>query len=397
MLDLLDLPELPNNELSTRRSSLQQQLVAHDLSGVLLHSRVEQYYYAGIAIDGLLWVSQDDSKLLVRRNIPLVKSATDLENIIPFGSLRNLKSTLSVSDGVKVGFEAEILPFSYATYLSKVFNPTALVGADSLLRTIRAVKSPYEIQQMKICGKQVADSMTFASEIIKEGMTEMEVATKIDSFLREKGMVNNIPVRAFGQGMASLAYVLSGKNSTFYNTMFSAYTGKGTSSILPLGPTLKKLVAHESISIDTTASANGYITDSTRIFSIGSLSQELMDAHAATVEILEFIEKKLVPSTLMGDLYNQVLSFADELGYADFLQGPKGDQTKFIGHSIGLELDEPPVLAIGSKDQLKANNVIAIEPKIILPDGSVGIENTYQITSDGPVNLTPSKNFFLLD
>ena len=78
-LDLLDLPELPTSELSTRRSSLQQLLIANGLSGVLLHSRVEQYYYAGIAIDGLLWISQDDSKLLVRRNIPLVKNATDLE------------------------------------------------------------------------------------------------------------------------------------------------------------------------------------------------------------------------------------------------------------------------------------------------------------------------------
>ena len=99
----------------------------------------------------------------------------------------------------------------------------------------------------------------------------------------------------------------------------------------------------------------------------------------------------------MGELYDQTLSFADELGYSDFLQGPKGDQTKFIGHSVGLELDEPPVLAIGSKEKLKANNVIAIEPKIILPEGSVGVENTYQITTEGPINLTPNKNFFLLE
>jgi Xaa-Pro aminopeptidase len=397
MLDLLDLPELPIDELLNRRSSLQQQLVEQDLAGVLLHSRVEQYYYAGIAFDGLLWISQDDSKLLVRRNIPHIKSSSDIDNIIPFGSLRNLKNTLTISDDAKVGFEAEILPFSYASYLSKVFNPSRLVGFDTILRSIRAIKSPFEIQQMKICGQQVADSMNYAAEIIKVGMTEIEVSTKIDSFLREKGMVNNIPVRAFGQRMVSLAYVLSGTNSTFYNTMFSAYTGKGTSSILPLGPTLKKIKAHETISIDTTASANGYITDSTRIFSIGSLSSDLMSAHAATVEILEFIEKHLKPGTVMGELYNEILSLADDLGYADFLQGPKGDQTKFIGHSMGLELDEPPVLAIGSKEKLKANNVIAIEPKIILPEGSVGIENTYQITSDGPVNLTPNKNFFLLD
>ena len=67
-------------------------------------------------------------------------------------------------------------------------------------------------------------------------------------------------------------------------------------------------------------------------------------------------------------------------------------KAKFIGHGIGLEINEMPVLAPRMKQELEPGMVFALEPKIVLPGiGPVGIENSWVVTAEGVEKLTLCK------
>jgi Xaa-Pro aminopeptidase len=69
--------------------------------------------------------------------------------------------------------------------------------------------------------------------------------------------------------------------------------------------------------------------------------------------------------------------------------GPPDGQVRFVGHGVGLELDELPVLAPGFDEPLRAGQTLAVEPKFVLPGlGAVGIENTWAVAEGGGVRLT---------
>ena len=80
---------------------------------------------------------------------------------------------------------------------------------------------------------------------------------------------------------------------------------------------------------------------------------------------------------------------ATAAGLGDCFMGPPGEQAKFVGHGVGLELDEFPVLAQGFDLPLIAGQTIAVEPKFVFPElGSIGIENTFAVTEQGGEKIT---------
>ena len=96
------------------------------------------------------------------------------------------------------------------------------------------------------------------------------------------------------------------------------------------------------------------------------------------------------PGTLCADLYNECLAIVEAEGAKPYFMGTEL-QAQFVGHGLGLQINELPVLTGRSKDVLEEGMVIAFEPKFVLPKiGAVGIENTYLITASGAENLTPA-------
>ena len=96
-----------------------------------------------------------------------------------------------------------------------------------------------------------------------------------------------------------------------------------------------------------------------------------------------------VPGTIVGDIYNLALEFVTEAGYADYFMGAESQRIRFVGHGLGLEVDEYPFLAKGQQMRLKEGMVIALEPKLVIPGkGVVGIENTHVVTAGGLEQMT---------
>ena len=106
------------------------------------------------------------------------------------------------------------------------------------------------------------------------------------------------------------------------------------------------------------------------------------------MEVQEAIAQQAKPGIACEDLYNKAIELVTKAGFADYFMG-LGQKAKFIGHGIGLEINEMPVLAPRMKQELEPGMVFALEPKIVLPGiGPVGIENSWAVTMEGLEKLT---------
>jgi Xaa-Pro aminopeptidase len=147
---------------------------------------------------------------------------------------------------------------------------------------------------------------------------------------------------------------------------------------------MRPIDRNEPIVLDYVFAFRGYISDHTRIFSLGPLPDELQLAHTAMLELQAEIARRAVPGVASGAIYDLALAWAQERGWAEHFMGATDERVRFVGHGVGLELDEFPFLNAGQTLPLQAGMVVAVEPKLVFPGrGVVGIENTHVVTPAG--------------
>jgi len=215
------------------------------------------------------------------------------------------------------------------------------------------------------------------------GKTEISIAGELESYARSLGHQGIVRMRMWGSEMF-YGHLLSGEGAAVPSYLASPTGGAGVSSAIGQGAGFRKIAANEPILVDYVFALDGYISDHTRIFSIGRLSSELEAAHQAMLDIQEAMKSQAKPGTRTGELYEMMVALVEQKGYEANFMGVGERKIRFIGHGVGLELDEFPFIAKGQQLELAAGMVIALEPKIIYPGkGVVGIENTHLVTEKG--------------
>ena len=210
-----------------------------------------------------------------------------------------------------------------------------------------------------------------------------KLLARIEAEARRLGHQGLVRMRLWGSEMF-YGHLMSGATGAVPSFLSSPTGGTGASPAVAQGPGFKTIQRHEPVLVDYVFAYNGYLSDHARIFSLGSLPEELMDAHAAMLDIEQMIKKLAKPGAKSGEIYQRALEKSKALGYADHFMGVGPARIRFVGHGIGLEVDEFPFLAAGQQLELQAGMAIALEPKLIFPGkGVVGIENTHVVTDDG--------------
>jgi Xaa-Pro aminopeptidase len=228
-----------------------------------------------------------------------------------------------------------------------------------------------------------------AKKILKKGMTEIEFGGLLEAIAKKYGHEGLLRVRSLNYE-AYTWHVLSGVTGGIVSQSDSPMGGLGLSPAFPVGASLKKMRAHEPILVDFGTCFHGYQADETRMFSIGKMKQKFIDAYKACQEIHDAVLEDTRPGADCEAIFLKTLRLADKLGYKNSYLGPPGLQTRFIGHGIGLELNELPFMAQGQSYPLEEGMTFAVEPKIVFPgEGSVGLENTVVIAKKGYEILTP--------
>ncbi|MEW5919939.1 MAG: Xaa-Pro peptidase family protein [Bacillota bacterium] len=383
----------PLAELKDRVRLLQERLQGESLDGALIMENTDLFYFTGSMQQGFFFVpAEGDPFYLVRRNFERAREESLWGDIFPLAGFRDLPVSLAEHgfNGLKrIGLELDVLPVNNYERILKLFPGVQYADISTLLREIRMVKSDYEIDCFRRAGEVALAVNRQIPALLQVGKAEIHLSAEIENLHRRAGHQGVLRMRAFNAEMY-FGHVYSGANGALHTFVDSCTGGSGVATACPQGAGWKTLAPHEPIGVDYAAIYGGYIIDHTRIFSIGELPGDLQKAYAVAVEIQEEVMERALPGASCAELYRLAVEIAAKRGLVEYFMGCGPEQVKFVGHGIGLEIDELPVIGQGSPYTLKEGMVFALEPKFIFPGrGMVGLENTWCVTAHGPENLSP--------
>ncbi|MGH2570451.1 MAG: M24 family metallopeptidase, partial [bacterium] len=289
-----------------------------------------------------------------------------------------------------VGIELDVVPVAIHQRLEKLVPRAAFRDCSRAIREVRAVKSAYEIGWIERAAETLRVVMDeVLPERIRTGVPEIELCAFLEGELRARRHQGIVRMRRWNLEMS--IGVLSAGASASYPCYFDGPDGlEALYPAVQQGGGERRLERGITVMVDFVGGAGGYLADRTRIFCIGEPSAEARDAHAFCRAMLGEITARLAPGAVPSAVHAEVMKIAARSPFADRFMGWGENRVGFLGHGIGIDLDELPVLAPGFDAPLEAGNVVAVEPKVFLGEaGGVGVENTYVLTAGGCRNLTP--------
>lgn len=382
----------PREELYNRIQQFQMKLAEKNIDSALIVQAVDLFYFSGTAQNAHLFIpAKGEPVLMVRKSLTRAREESGLKNIIQLTSLKKIPELLAEAGynlGMVAGLEMDVVPAGQYLLYTQVFKDTRFVDVSGIVREVRQVKSLYEIGLLKAAGEKINEIYLKIPGMIREGMTEVELASRIEGMSRAAGHMGYINMRAFNGG-PFFGHLLSGPSGAVPSCFDGPTGGTGLVPLHPQGAGLRAIQKEEPIMVDFVGLWDGYITDLTRIFSIGQLSDKLNHAFETALKIQAAVIDRIEPGVSGSEMHELALNVAEDAGLAEYFMGYGKDQARFLGHGVGLELDELPVLAKGLNTILQPNMVFAIEPKFIFPgEGVVGIENTFVITETNIERIT---------
>ena len=374
-------------EAQLRIARMQALLSKNGLDGALFIFPIDVYYFSGTRQNSTLWIPvEGDPMLLVRKSFSRAREESPIADIRPFPASKEFPA-LFTDQVKKVGFTFDVAPVQQLNFYSKLLSGCEFIDISGLNRELRSVKSAFELEQLRLAGSACCSVFATIPEFLKLGMREIDIAAELECRLRKAGSEGYVRMRAYNQELfMGLAVSAGGASYGFFD---GAVTGSGLSSASPHGASRELIRENEPILLDYSFVRNGYITDMTRIYVIGRLDPELQRAFDVSLEIQSWLQGALKPGAVCEDLFLSALEMANRAGLGQYFMGMPGEQARFVGHGVGLELDEFPVIAQGFKVALQAGQTIAIEPKFVIPGkGVIGIENTFAVSATGGEKIT---------
>ncbi len=391
----------PSKEIQSRlaryRKFVQQYFPA--VEGSLFFSRLNIYYFTGSYANGVFWLPLEGEPILFcRRGLERAKIETPFKNIVQLNSYRDIAQTftdLSLNMPVHVAAEMNGLPWSLSNSLMKYLPNIQFLSSDKLIGLTRAKKSAWELQLLREAGYKHNRCLTqLLPPLLYEGMNELEISHIISDVFYSEGHNGILRMETFGEE-AYLGHIAIG-DSANYPSFFNGPVGlRGVHPAAPfMGAEKIKWYVGSPLTIDNGFTLGGYQTDKTQVYWLGSKSsipETLQSAHNLCVEIQAMVASQLKPGAIPSNLWEQSVAMASKSPWYHGFMGLSGNKVQFLGHGIGLAIDEYPVIAKGFDAPLEEGMVLAIEPKIGLPGiGMVGTENTFEVTSGGGKSLTGS-------
>lgn len=383
---------IPADEIEQRLRRFQAAMSDSGLDAAVIVQSTDLAYLSGTNQQAHLVVpASGESRLLVRRTLARAREESPLGRIEPLASLSGLANALAdagLGAGAVIGFELDVLPAARYLGYARRLEGFRLDDCSAALRQVRAVKSEWELAQMRVACEQVRLAAEAVPALLRPGVLESKVQLEVEKVLRDAGHQGQLRFRGFNQEM-HYGQVLGGPSGAVPGYSDSPLCGPGPNPVLGKGPDGHRLAAGDPVIVDLVGGHQGYLSDQTRTFVVGMPAADLRDAYDLSVRILRAAEQQIRPGTAPSALFELAEATAEQAGLDEHFMGFGQGRVRFLGHGVGMEIDELPVLAPGFDQPLEPGNVIAVEPKFVFPGrGSVGIENMYAVTADGWEKMT---------
>ena len=374
-------------EIEKRLCALQRNMAELQISAMLINATVNIYYLTGKIFRGYIYVALNQTPIWFVVKPTIFAENPDVIFIRKPELIRNVLKERGYELPRSLGLELDDLSYSEVVRLQNIFPNAQIANASYVLRLTRMIKTDWEIEQMTEDGKHHSHVYSKVKDCYKSGMTDLQFQIEIERQLRLEGSLGIS--RIAGNLMEiNLGSVISGDNADTPGPYEFTMTGEGVDPSLPVGANNSAIAEGTTVMIDMNGGFNGYQTDMTRVWALGYIPHSAREAHECSLYILRELEKLGKPGIPVPELYNKAIKIVEQWQLQEYFMGHK-NKVNFIGHGVGIELNEMPVINSRSNIILKENMTIALEPKFVIPSvGAVGCENTYLVTSEGLKNLT---------
>ena len=374
------------NELELKWRRIQQAMRQEEADGCLLTMNMNLYYVSGQVFNGYFYLPAEGRPYWFVKRLTIPET-NQVHVIRKPEQIPDFFRDLNLAMPRKLLLEADELSYNEYIRLQHVFRAEATGNASALIRHIRMIKTPWEIEQMRISARKHEAVYREIPACYRPGMRDIELQIEIEKRMRVHGSLGYF--RAFGSNMdIFVGSLLAGENAGEPSPFDFALGGTGMHASGPLGANGTLLEEGTTVMADMSGNYTAYQTDMTRVFSIGKLPDRAYRVHRVALEIQARMERAAKPGVPCAELYRDALAMAGQEGLEDCFMGTHL-QAKFVGHGVGLEINELPVLTTRSKDILQPGMTFAFEPKFVLAGiGAVGIENTFLVTDYGVKKMT---------
>jgi Xaa-Pro dipeptidase len=381
---------VPPAEIESRVAAFQQTLRAAGIEAALVVQNADLFYLAGtVQQSHLLVPAAGEPVLFTRKTIDRAREESPLA-VEPLPSLRDLGELVARRCGGApqvIGLELDVLPVAQFRRYERQFPGASFADVGALLVDQRAVKSPWEVARIAAAAALGDEVCRAIPGLLREGQTEVAFAGLVEARARALGHQGVVRMRAFNSEMF-YGQLLSGTSGAVASYLDTPLAGMGLSPAVAQSVSFKAIGRGVPVVFDFVPVLDGYTSDFTRIFSLGELPEQLTSAYACSLRAQAAVNAAARPGAVCRDLYETALAVARDAGLEAHFMGYGPAQVRFVGHGVGVELDELPVLSPNDR-VLEEGMVFALEPKFVFPGvGAIGIENTWAVTADGVDRLS---------
>lgn len=375
----------PREEFELRLSKIRKAMKAGETDALLISDNANIYYITGRVYAGYAYIPAEGMPLFfVRRPVHLTG-----DGVVFFRKPEEIPAAIGLGQPGVLGLETDHIPYSAAVRLSGLFPEAHMANASALMRKVRAVKTDLEIDMIRRSGLKHTRVYSHIPGLFRPGMTDIDLQVEIERLSRLEGCLGQF--RISGDSMELyMGNVLVGENADTPSPYDFAMGGAGLDPSLPVGADGTPVTPGTTVMVDMNGNYDGYMTDMTRVYALGDTGELAARAHRCSIAIHEAARKAMRPGLEAKELWKMAEDMVAEADLKPYYMGHR-QHAGFMGHGLGIEINELPVIAPRSRDILEAGNVIALEPKFVIPHvGAVGIENTYAIHPDSVECLTPA-------
>ena len=405
---------VPVSELARRQNELGILLSENNISGAFVQNPVDLYYFSGTRQNSTLYIPAINSPgsieeggdgpiQFVRRSLKRAKwesGENDAPHILePFPRMSSLEEKLRSCGVMEIpSMQLNALPNNFVNIFSNKLSglnstDSTIKDCSKLIYQMREVKSEWEIDIMKTGAFIQMEMFNAVAEIGCVGVTELDIAAAAEAISRSYGFSGNVSIRRYPM-QCDRAVVVAGRTGGIPSFFDAAVGGVGPHPGASHGASFNKVKKNEPVLVDLVHVHRGYVVDMTRMFVAGKLSPEWEERLEATLDIKDLIIDSLSKGNTCENVWNDALEYVRQRpGWEEHLMGMAPDQSKFLGHGVGLELDESPVIASGFSKELPIGGTMAIEPKFVYSDGCIGNEDTWIRTDQGVEPITAHAAF----
>ncbi len=385
----------PGSELRDRIRRFQSLLLDKKVEGALICQNADLFYFSGTIQRSFLFVPcEGEPILMAQKGYERAQRESAMKVIAPLRNTSTIPGFLSECGYrrfARLGLELDVLPANLYLRIKTLFPRAEMLDVSPEIRKTRMAKSSFETEQIKRAAAICTETMEKAREVIRVGMTEIELESTLIDFGRKKSHHGFIRMRGWNQEMY-YGHVLSGESGVVSSFLESPTGGPGASPATGQGASFAPIKRNTPISIDLCFGVNGYIADHSRTFVIGNLPHPLPGDYEKLLEVKRVFAEMAKPGVACSDLYQAVMNKVESEGLKGNFMGYGEERTPFIGHGLGLEVDELPILSPNSSQTMQKGMIFTLEPRLKYPGiGVIGFEDDYVVTARSVERITTTE------